>query len=85
MFLLKAELLPDQITQAVLDLAVSGEGRFPAVGGIGVDVMTAPMPVQDAALLDQLPDEIASLQTSTSISFTRVSVWPGPGWSSIKS
>ena len=67
--LLEAELPSNQLTEAVSDFVVTWDRRLSALGGIGVDVMPAAMPLQKTTLLDQFPDELAAVQTSTSISF----------------
>jgi hypothetical protein len=68
MALLDPELFSDQIAKAVFDLAVPGDGSLLAGFGIDVKVMSCAVTIQAATLPGQLPDELMTLQTSTSIS-----------------
>lgn len=69
---LDPQLLPNQLAQALLDLAVSGYGRNLTCPRIQVEVVPRPVAFQRATGEAELPDELATLQIDTSISFTLV-------------
>jgi hypothetical protein len=67
---LNVQLFANNFAECVFDFLVSGNGNFPAVFGVHVDVVTASGAFEKTAVLDELPKEGVSFQTSTSISFS---------------
>ena len=70
----KFQLFFDQITQAILDFIMPGNGTLFSIFVILVNVMFFAMALHETPVPYKIADESVSFQNATSISFIRTSV-----------
>ena len=68
------KLFFDQITQAILDFIMPGNGSLLSIFVILVDVMLFPMALHETPVPYKIANESVPFQKATSISFIRTSV-----------
>ena len=78
----QTQLFPDQLTEAVFDLAVSRDWCPPPGSRILVDVVSSAVPLQIATRRHQLAHEGAAVHSSNDTSFVLTETMEGGGSSS---